>query len=99
MSLTPTIFKYILPPIRHWKGDEVSIPTLAMPEPLYLAKMDGDLCLWVRGFDIEDGGSLRLRVCGTGHPAPAPIDADHVSTLIEPPFVWHFFAFKPGARR
>lgn len=83
-----TIWKFPMPTIERHPVD-IEFPS---GEVIHVGRdPQGDWCAWVRIHDT-DGPMLKRRVymVGTGHHLP-DCDLMHASTVVEGPFVWHFF--------
>jgi len=83
-----TVYKY---PLDLADVQEVRLPRAS--EILHVGEQDGSLFLWAWVNTSEPRESVTIALCGTGHPAPEPLEARHIGSVVMlgDRLVWHFF--------
>lgn len=86
--MSRTIWKF---PLEITDLQEISLPHRA--EVLCIKAQGNNLCLWALVDPSHAVAPVRVRICGTGHPAPSDDSTfEYVDTVIMPNgLVWHVF--------
>lgn len=67
--------------------------TLIDPVPVLVAEQNGEVCLWLKGYQGEENTIQRIRMFGTGHWIPSDQGLEHIGSVsMSNGFVWHVFS-------
>lgn len=66
-----------------------TVKACAPAKPVHFARQDSSYCVWVEQQVGQPDTTIEFYVVGTGHPIPEGFE--HVSSILDGPFVWHLY--------